>query len=298
MCGFGCGAVVRRIDMPEHEASLCPKRGVQCTNVGCTAVMPEPMIAAHKANDCLYEVVDCPFSSLGCNERVLRKDLENHEEAAMKQHNRLLLHDNRSLRQDNLSLQQDNLSFRQEIQSLRQDNLSFRQDIQSLRQDNLSFRQDIQSLQQDNLSLQQEVTEQKEQMNTQLLQLVYKVKLADLVRGGVVDMYSDHKMVGAYEAYMSVDKGHDYNGNCCGVYLHLKDGPFPCRASRTFEVVHWDGKPESACKEEGTYTYEEATGYGRRNFIPLSKLTVAASPYVKDGHITFIVTFRLLPIME
>ena len=111
LCGFGCGAVVRRIDMPEHEASICPNRGVMCTNVGCTALMPQPMIAAHKANDCLYELVNCPFSSVGFKERVLRKDVDSHEEVAMKQHNRLLLQDNRSLRNDIQVVRQENLSL-------------------------------------------------------------------------------------------------------------------------------------------------------------------------------------------
>ena len=268
LCGFGCGAVVRRIDMPEHEASICPERGMMCANVGCGALIREPMIAAHKANDCLYEEVDCPFSSVGCNERVLRKDVDSHEEAAMKQHNRLLLQDNRSLRQDNLS---------------------FRQDIQSVQQDNLSLRQDI-------LSLQQKVAEQEQRLDEQQQQIVFKVKLADLVRGGEVDVESDEKVVGAYSAFMIVQKGYAVNGDCCGVYLHLVDGPFPCHVSFTIEVVHWDGKSENARKIEDTDTYKRAKGRGFPKFIRLSQLTAAASPYVKDGHITFIVTFRFLPM--
>ena len=190
---------------------------------------------------------------MGCNERVLRKDVESHEEAAIKHHNRLLLKDNRSLRQDNLSFRQDNLS------------------------------------------LQQKVAEQKEMMNNQLHQLVYKVELADLLRDGEVVKRSDDKMVGAYKSYMGVKKGNADNGDCCGVYLHLEDGPFPCRVSCTIEIVHWDGKPESARKYENTATYEEAEGWGWPMLIPLSKLTAAASPYVKEGHVTFIVTFRFLP---
>ena len=268
LCGFGCGAVVRRIDMPEHKASICPKRDVPCTNVGCTAVMPEPTIAAHKANDCLYEVVDCPFSGMGCKECVLRKDVESHEEAAMKQHNRLLLQDNRSLRQDNLS---------------------FRQDIQSVQQDNLSLREDI-------LSLQQKMAEQEGRLDEQQQQIVLKVKLVDLVQVGEVDLNSDENTVGAYSACMSVQKGHLHNGDYCGVYLHLENGLFPCHVSSTFKLVHWDGKSESACKEDDADLYEVAGGRGWVKFIPLSKFTARASPYVNNGHVTFIVTFRILPM--
>ena len=254
LCGFGCNAVVRRIDMPEHKASICPKREVPCTNIGCTAVMPEPMVAAHKANDCLYEVVDCPFSSVGCKERVLRKDVDSHEEAAMKQHNRLLLQDNRSLRQDNLT-----------------------------------FRQDI-------LSLQQKVAEQEGRRGELIHQIVYKVELVDLEQVGKVIMQSDDKMIGAYTASMQVKKGYANDGDSCGMFLFLEDGPFPCHVSFTMEVVHWNGEPECACKQEGAITYERAVGMGYLESIPLSKLTAAASPYVKNGHVTFIITFQFLPM--
>ena len=83
------------MDMFEHKVSICPKRVVMRTNVGCTAMMSEPMIAAHKANDCLYELVTCPFSCVGCNERVLRKDVKNHTDTMSTQHMLLLLQDNR-----------------------------------------------------------------------------------------------------------------------------------------------------------------------------------------------------------
>ena len=78
----------------KHE-SLCEKREVKCHHAhrGCKAVMPFDKRALHVTNDCMYEIVICPFSSVGCNDHVLRKDIESHEEVAMKQHNRLLLQD-------------------------------------------------------------------------------------------------------------------------------------------------------------------------------------------------------------
>ena len=103
-------------------------------------------------------------------------------------------------------------------------------------------------------------------------------------------------MVGAYKAYVQVRKGYAANGDCCGVYLGLLDGPYPCRVSCTTEVLHWDEKPESAFKKVDTHIYEAAQGRGWTDFISLSKLTDAASPYVKDGHITFTTTFRILPM--
>ena len=128
-CKFdGCDFVVVRKDMAEHEAtcsrrtqpckwcqmqllvggrrgfvdheSICEKREVKCTHAhrGCKAVMPFDKRAQHVANDCLYETVACPFSSVGCSERMMRKDIESHEEATMKIHNRMLLQDTLALR--------------------------------------------------------------------------------------------------------------------------------------------------------------------------------------------------------
>ena len=274
LCGFGCGAVIRRIDMTEHETSICPKRNVKCSNVGCTAVMPEPLLAAHKANVCLYEVVDCPFSSVGCNEQMLRKDIESHEEAAMKQHNRLLL---------------------QGMQSLQQDNLTFRQEIFSSRQENLSFRQDILSLQQDNLSLQRKVAKHGESLDGLAHQIVFKVKVADLVRDDV-DLYSDRKVFGACRVHLNVDRDPDNTRHqVLRVYLFTADGPFPCRVIYTLEVVHWNGKSQSAYKQQKTFTYKNGMGIGIN--IPLNMLTAAESPYVQNCDVIFIATINILPLV-
>ena len=94
---------------------------------------------------------------------------------------------------------------------------------------------------------------------------------------------------------MSIEKGKSDNGQNCGIYLELCDGPFPCRVSYTIKVVHYDGKTESAYVKKATTIYTESEGSGYPDFIPLSKLTDADSPYVKDGEVTFIITFRILP---
>ena len=78
--------------------------------------MPEPLIAAHKANECPFETVACPFSSVGCNELILRKNIDSHEEASMKQHNRLLLQSLAAQDTSIRTLQQDNSSLWQNIQ--------------------------------------------------------------------------------------------------------------------------------------------------------------------------------------
>ena len=69
----------------------------------------------------------------------------------------------------------------------------------------------------------------------------------------VVNMWSDVENVGAYKGTFCFQKGFANNGDSCGVYLHLKDGPFPCHVSFTIELVHWDGEPESTRKRRYLY---------------------------------------------
>ena len=322
---------------------ICPKRAVKCTNQFCTAEMPEPLIAAHKANDCPWQIVACPFSSVGCNERMLRRDADNHEEASMKQHNRLLL---QSLQQHNESIHLQNES----IQSLQEDNASLwqntqehmeahqslknkvaeqeeRLDSQEERADNQS--ESLQSLRTAALSnaalrnaelrnanenveklrqlLVPTIAEHGKMLKAQQVEIVFKVRVADLIGTGGIVKWSERKAVGAYNAQLHVEKGYPGNADSCGIVLHLTDGPFPCQVSYTFEVVSWDGKPESACQHAYSEKFMKAEARGKTKFILLSKLTAAASPYVNNGtvnngavnsgtnaHVTFISTFRII----
>ena len=64
----------------------CPNKGQGCSVDGIRA----DSVAAHR-EVCRYESVPCRYVGAGCTARVMRKDVEAHEDAAMKQHNRLLL---------------------------------------------------------------------------------------------------------------------------------------------------------------------------------------------------------------
>ena len=71
----------------------------------------------------------------------------------------------------------------------------------------------------------------------------------------------------------------------------MSQGPFPCKVEHTFEVMHHDGKAASAKKQTSTDTYDRATCWGSCALI--SKAAIAA-PYVKDGYVTFKVTFKFV----
>ena len=315
-CKFGCDAVVMRKDLPDHEAlcpfrilnckwcqlklfanclleheSICEEREVECTHarLGCTAVIPFDMRAQHVANDCLYEVVDCPFSSVGCNGRMMRKDIDSHEEAAMKQHNRLLSLNIQSLQQKAVeqegsiqSLNRDKQTLQQKIAS--QDTTADNQGKKSIEQAKSiqSLERDISLLRQQMVSLKLTNGSNCITQEAPLHEIVFKVKVADLVRGGAVRNRSDYRMVGAYNLNVSVQKGSVADGDFLGVFLHVENGPFPCHAKFTLEVVHWDRKVESARKGVFTNTFEKEGGYGWPDCIRLSKIAAAESPYVSN----------------
>jgi hypothetical protein len=133
VCSFqGCGAVVFRKDKARHEATCdhrtiackwngcdvkkmrgaeldqhqaeCPKRRVVCPIPGCRSLIAFDTVNVHQVRHCEYQVVACPFASVGCTASMLRKDVDSHEDAAIKQHNRLLLRNVNEQRQLIVSL--------------------------------------------------------------------------------------------------------------------------------------------------------------------------------------------------
>ena len=119
-----------RKDMHDHKKSSCPNRAEICTNEGCDTMIREPMIAVHKSL-CPHEMVDCPFSSVGCSVVRKRNRIKRHEEYHVTNHSRLLLEMTEGLQERNEPL---------EVEELKQDNGIMRerlqQHVQSSKRDN------------------------------------------------------------------------------------------------------------------------------------------------------------------
>ena len=56
----------------------CPNMKIPCPNKGCAVGMERCKISQHR-KECLFELVFCKFSIIGCTEKVPRKNLENHQ---------------------------------------------------------------------------------------------------------------------------------------------------------------------------------------------------------------------------
>uniref|UniRef100_A0A0G4FAI2 TRAF-type domain-containing protein n=1 Tax=Chromera velia CCMP2878 TaxID=1169474 RepID=A0A0G4FAI2_9ALVE len=84
-CDF-CYAQVRFGTKTAH-LKVCEKVPVSCPNK-CGEKPLRGEVAEHKKSRCVEEVVECPIS--GCGDRVKRKMLDDHEDASLKKHLKLL----------------------------------------------------------------------------------------------------------------------------------------------------------------------------------------------------------------
>uniref|UniRef100_A0A0G4HXH5 RING-type domain-containing protein n=1 Tax=Chromera velia CCMP2878 TaxID=1169474 RepID=A0A0G4HXH5_9ALVE len=91
-CRFGpilcpyCSTLWPFIEMKEHLAT-CDKLPVQC-RLNCGQRIPRGDLAAHMERDCPEAMIECFVPD--CKEKILRKDVERHEEEFMKKHVQLL----------------------------------------------------------------------------------------------------------------------------------------------------------------------------------------------------------------
>ena len=56
----------------------CPKVTIYCPNDGCDVKVQRCKISQH-LEECLFELVFCKFTNIGCMEKVYRRDLEKHQ---------------------------------------------------------------------------------------------------------------------------------------------------------------------------------------------------------------------------
>jgi hypothetical protein len=290
-----CGTVQKTEKFAQHQL-VCLKRQVVCDNHGCSARVAFDTLAAHKANDCGYEEVGCPFADMGCTARMLRKDIDSHEDAALKQHNRLLLGKVKEQQQTILLQQQTSLHQQQVSQQAQEDHEKLKRELKEVKGAHAVLRRAHERLQ----------TKHEELRDQVGYEIVLRVKHAVLTgRKAFVPLhpshptrvYSEDKVVHGHRVCVFVGMKDDRPVNQVhyGVHLEVADGFFPCKAICTLELVHHDGNPQSAVKKEGEYTFTEAWCWGSTRFISKARLASPDNnPYVNDGYVTFKCTFKVV----
>ncbi len=58
---------------------ICPGVKVHCSNSPCPIEIIQSKLSTHRST-CQYELVSCKYAAVGCEEKLLRKDLTKHEE--------------------------------------------------------------------------------------------------------------------------------------------------------------------------------------------------------------------------
>ena len=277
----GCGVDVPRATKRLHEQS-CRKRLVPCSRQGCEAAsMCFDALAGHLRDECLLEEVACPYEPMGCPARMLRKDVEAHEDAAYKQHNRLLLA--KVARQEEHAAEQ-----RKRMQT----------EIDGLK---------------DEVRTLQEQTDDAGEIST-VIEL--KVKHAQLTGAEpFVLRYTDSPTLIYSRARVldgctwrlfveTKDDDDEDESDHYGLYLVLGEGPVPCKVRYIMELVcpsSFRNRPGLGVNESGECTFHDIyEPEGKKRFVPKADLADAAtSPYVKNGYVTFKCTFYVVaPIRE
>ena len=118
VCPLGCGERVRSSAMEEHIKSYCSKRSyvcehcgyynnhdivtekhyplcelfpVECPNKCSIENLKRSQFEKHLEEQCPFQVIQCPFTSAGCTVQLPRREMEEHEDKAMRQHLRMVM---------------------------------------------------------------------------------------------------------------------------------------------------------------------------------------------------------------
>ena len=118
VCSLGCGERVLSSAMKNHLLSDCSKRPcvceycgyyntldivteqhypvceqfpVECPNACSVENLKRLELASHLEEQCPLQVIQCPFTSAGCTVQLPRREMEEHEDKAIRQHLRMMM---------------------------------------------------------------------------------------------------------------------------------------------------------------------------------------------------------------
>ena len=75
-----CGKKGTYAGITEEHDQLCLKKPIPCPNTDCTLTMERGRAKKHLQMECDYSEVPCKYAKIGCSRRMMRKDIEQHEE--------------------------------------------------------------------------------------------------------------------------------------------------------------------------------------------------------------------------
>ncbi len=297
-CPRECGdhdvtKLVTRKDLAEHLGKLCPKRDHKCihcdkkgTSAGITQVHDQ-ICEEKKKVSCLnlecehtvgcqgvkrhlesssYSEIPCKYRKLGCETVLMRRDMENHEEASDKLHVHLALEKLVSLQEDIAHLRDNQTQHLIKLMSVEEcmNSIAFLRDDFTLKKgESFTFK----------LS-------------------GYELKKLQNERFTSPAFY----IAEGYHLNIKVDSnGRGGKGEYISFFVHSEDGKYDCDltwpfvANCTFELLnHLDDRNHYCCEQE--ITFYRNTDMGIEYFCPHSVLghdPVKKTQYLKDDTLYF-----------
>ncbi len=153
---------------------------------------------------------------------------------------------------------------------------------------------ELQEAKWDHKELKEELEELRGQVGYEIVLRVRHSVLTGREPFHSTSVYSEAMTAQGHTVCVLVDMDDPQHREHYGFHLAVLDGPFPCKATYTVDLVHYDGNPLSAVKYEGESTFAEADSRGLALFIHKARLASPYSPYVKDGYVTFKCAFKIV----
>ena len=102
----------------EH-IQTCPNVILACPNK-CNENIKRKDIEEHR-NECLLQLLDCPFKEAGCEVRLPRKDISEHETTSMQSHLQLTMKATAAVKRENKELKRSNDELKKSNNELKGD---------------------------------------------------------------------------------------------------------------------------------------------------------------------------------
>lgn len=75
-----CGEEDTYINITQFHDDLCKEKSLTCPSTGCPKIVKRGNLKEHIEKYCDYAEVSCKYENIGCNERMKRKDMREHEQ--------------------------------------------------------------------------------------------------------------------------------------------------------------------------------------------------------------------------
>jgi hypothetical protein len=83
-----CEEMFRSLDLSEH-IKICPRMKIECPLL-CGEKFERKLIEDHTSKNCANAKIECPYKLLGCNYSAIRKEVNNHLQLGLDNHNFLM----------------------------------------------------------------------------------------------------------------------------------------------------------------------------------------------------------------